>query len=359
MKIFDRYVIREFFKLLFIFTLGSIFIFIVVNFFERIDSFVGNRATPSQILSFYLYQIPYIFVLMFPIGHLLAIFFSLGEMARRNELLALKAAGINLRRIFLPLIFIGVLNTIITFSVNEYLSYSGMRKASYIKKVEIEKRHTPYGAVRASNFSFLEDDKLFFFRLIDRRQNIAKGLTVYIFKGKKPKIRIDAETGRYTKDSVWVFYNVTERIIGDLEDTIYFYPEKVYLTFNVSPFEFLKRRHDLEEMSGRELLKLITKKKRSGLDYTEELVEFYTRFSFPFAVLIILFFTLPMAASLKGKGKTYSFGLAVSLTFIYWGILQAFRSLGHAGKVNPAIAAWLPNLIFLTCGIYLHVKFKS
>ncbi len=358
LRLFDRYILREFIKFLVLFTAGVILIFIIVHFFERLDKFIEKKPSPLSVAKYYFYQIPYLFVLLLPVAHILASFFSLGEMSRRNELLAMKAAGVDVLRIILPVILIGLFNSFVSFGVNEFIAPATNRRAREVKAVEIEKRRTTVTRTYARNLSFWgAGRKLFYFKSLDARKNLAKGIVVIQFKGDSIVYRMDARKGVYL-DGKWKFFNVKERVFEGDSIVIHYYDEKEMPEIEESPFDFLKGRKDLLELGVVDLYKLICTLENAGLDHTEESVEFNIRFSFPFANLIMVLFSIPLAASMRGVGKVYGFGQAVFFSFIYWGIMETFRVLGEVGKLPPILAAWAPNLLFLTLSLWGFKRLK-
>jgi lipopolysaccharide export system permease protein len=350
-KTLDRYLIREFLRMLFLFLLGVILIYVLVNFFEQIDKFVDKRPSGFSILKYYIYQIPYLVVLLLPVSGLLACFFSLGEMAKRNELLAVKAAGINSMRLFVPLLMLGLLASLVSFGLGEFVNPYFTRQADRIHRVEIEKQEDPEERIRARDLSFLgKDGRMFFFRMIDAQNNEAQGITVMQFEADTLVLRLDAEKGNYQRGS-WIFQDVTVRGFKGGDSDVRFYPERKFVDVTDAPFELLKGKKTLEERGAFELIQLVRMLRTAGIDVSEELVELHVRFSFPFANIIILLFSLALSVSMRGKGRAYAFGLSIFLAFFYWGLLQGSRALGQAGKLAPIIAAWSPNMVFLALGV--------
>jgi lipopolysaccharide export LptBFGC system permease protein LptF len=132
-KKIDLYILREYLKVFVVLVFGVIMIYVVVNFFEMTDKIADNKPHPTSIVRYYLWQIPYLLSLLMPIAALLACFFSIGEMNRRMEIIALKASGLDIYRAFLPIIFLGVVNSIIGIYLNWELVPKGRLKAAEIR----------------------------------------------------------------------------------------------------------------------------------------------------------------------------------------------------------------------------------
>lgn len=351
MSVLSRYVLREFARLFAILLAGVVWVFIVVNFFETLDKFVEAKPAVADIVRYYLYQVPYLVYLMAPIAAMLAVFFSVGEMARHFEILALKALGISPYRLFRPVLLAGLLVSLLVMGNAEFFMPPGLVRARQIREEKFEKRKIPLRIARNLSF-FGRHNRFFFFRYIDAARNIARGIMVLEFDEKgRLRRRIDADQGSYI-GGAWRFSHVTERrfLEGDRE-VVETFKRKAYPEIAEKPFDFLRRKKEIEELSARELWRLVREKRRARVDPTAELVEFHTRLAFPFVSLVILVFVFPLAASMRGVGRAYAFGLSLFLAFFYWGLIQTAKALGVSGKMAPPAAAWLPNGIFLLLGL--------
>ncbi len=355
MRKLERYILKRFVLFLTLFTLGAMFIFVVVNFFERLDQFVSNKAAFITIVKFYVFQMGYIFNLMFPVAHLLALFIALGELAMKNEILAIRAAGVSLKRVFLPLLVFALFSSLLDLFVAEVLGYPGYQKSERVMRVEIQKRKPIFGRVSGENVSFFWQNRLYYFGYINRIRNIGSRITVIEFDGDSIKRQITAKDGVFN-GKYWILKDGTERIIRPRKDTLIFFKKRPYPEFNITPFEFLKKRSRLIYTPAKELKEVIDKKKKAGLDYTAELAEYLSRFAFPFSCFVMLFFGLPLAASMRGKAKATAFGLALALAFLYWGMFQGIKLAGSLGKINPYVSAWLTNIIFIVPSLYMYLK---
>jgi len=352
------YFVSEFVKMLSVFLFGVIFVFILVNFFERIDRFLLRSRNPYAVLKYYFFQVPSLVVLLLPVAELLSAFFSVGTSARYNELLALKASGIDLRRIFIPILFVGVLNSFLSFLLSNTLSPYGLRRAREVRVIEIEGKEIKPRVKRARNLSFFgEKGRLFFFSYMDAERNFAKGISILEFHNGSLRKRIDAKRARF-EEGRWILYDGIVRIMEGEEEKVSIFQEKELEDVRETPLDFLREKRKLEEMRLDEILKWIRIFRRAGLRTQEEEVEVHIRFSFPLANLIILLFSLPLASTMRGHGRAYGFGLAVILSFLYWAVLQFSKVLGQAGKIEPFLGAWAPNILFFLLSFFPLYKMR-
>jgi len=356
MKKIEKFYLSALLKLFLIVDIASIAIFVVVNFFERLSFFISNRAKIGDIALFYFYQIPYLASLLAPFSFLIAIFFMFQESAEKRELIVLKTSGADLRGLLGKVLGVSFFLTVLLFLNNEFLGFPGLRKSTFVRKSKIEKSEYYYFFPVVSDFSFMSGDTLFYFSRLSARGQRGNGLVIMVYRDGKVVKRIDADSCIIYKNSYELF-NVTERIIGNLKDSVITYDRKV-LKGVVSPFEVLRRRRELEEMSARELYRVYNFKKKLKLDYNEELVEFLYRFSFPLTLLVFAFFSLPMAVSIRPKGRTYAFGIALLLSFALWAFIQFMKVSGQVGKISPFISIFLPLFLPFFLGLFLWGKVR-
>ena len=122
------------------------------------------------------------------------------------------------------------------------------------------------------------------------------------------------------------------------------------------PEDFLKRIKKLEEMTFLEIYRFVKKRARAGENVAKEEVELNYRFASPIITIIVLLITLPLSVVLKRGGIAIGLGISIVIAFIYWGTIQSCRAYGVAGLIDPALAAWLPNILFGVIGLVLILK---
>ncbi|HAD83011.1 TPA: LPS export ABC transporter permease LptG [Candidatus Edwardsbacteria bacterium] len=353
-KILDRYLTREFLKSLIFSQTAFVLIFVLVDIFEKLDMFIDHRAPYHLVALFYIYQIPYIMILTLPVAMLLASMATISQMARHHEIVAMKAAGLSLYRIFAPLFILGLLISLAVMAVGETIVPITNQKKGNLERIRIKKQLSQEPQTR---FNLLYDGsqgRQFFIK----RYNVEKAVmdSVSIFQvDQQNRIlqRIDAAKGVWT-GNVWLLEKVIIRNFRpdgtEISDSL----QQLKLTgYEEAPASFSKRELLPDEMGFFELRQFIDRLKRSGNQVQQSVVDLYLKLSFPFANFIILLFGLPLLSNSR-KGSTAS-GFAISLLtcFVFWGLLQTGRALGHSATLSPILAAWLPNIIFGAIGAFL------
>ncbi|HPN09127.1 MAG TPA: LptF/LptG family permease, partial [Syntrophales bacterium] len=140
MRILDRYLIREYLKLFLLLMVSIISIYLIIDFFGKIRMFISNNATFTQMAAHFFYMIPTIVSQTTPAVILLATLMTFGAMSKHNEIVAVKANGVSLYRLSLPLVFICLAVSIVLFFFSELITPRSFHRAEYIRLVEVQKQ---------------------------------------------------------------------------------------------------------------------------------------------------------------------------------------------------------------------------
>jgi lipopolysaccharide export system permease protein len=103
---------------------GFVCVILVVDLIENLDRFIDNAIPAKITLKYYIYAIPWFLNIGLPMSMLISTVFSIGLLAKRNELTAMKATGISLYRIALPITVIGLIVSFISFFCRKTLRRS-------------------------------------------------------------------------------------------------------------------------------------------------------------------------------------------------------------------------------------------
>ena len=134
MKRIDSYVVRQFFSLLGVSLLGFIVIFLVVDAVENMDKFIDAEVPKGVIAAYYFHSIPWFVSIGLPMAVLVSTIFTVGLLSRRNELTAMKASGVSLYRIAMPLILCSILISGASFFFEDRVVTAGNQKRRAIEK---------------------------------------------------------------------------------------------------------------------------------------------------------------------------------------------------------------------------------
>ena len=145
MRILDRYLLREFILFLALGLIGFIVIFIVVDLIEKMDVFLDHRAPFLLVGEYFINLAPDVVVKMLPVALLLATFLALGQLNKFGELTAMRAGGLSLVRILLPVFAVAAGCVALSLVLGEYVVPAATRARDIIFEERIQhlQRTTP------------------------------------------------------------------------------------------------------------------------------------------------------------------------------------------------------------------------
>ena len=353
MRIITRYLLREFLWVLGIILVSYELIYLTVDFIEKIDNFLAAGVPFNRIVYFFLMSSPYILFNLAPVALLVSILISVGLLVRHNEIAAIKAAGVSIYRLALPILGASIVVGFFMFGLSEVIIPYSSAKANVIWSVEVTKKQdTSTG--RFENVWFKGEGIIYNFRVYDSRANTLTGVSLYrINKKFSLRERIEATEARWVNDR-WVFYDGVVKTYhqnGQLEVKSF---DKAVFDLPEMPQDFMKSTRSAEEMDFRSLYQYANQIEAEGHNPVRYRVDLHLKIAFPLICLVMAMIGLPLAFwSEKGVGIALSIAIGVGISFVYIVFLGLSRSLGYTGLLTPIIAAWLPNLFFLPLGFML------
>ncbi len=362
MRILTRYMLKSFFLTFFVSLLCFVLVFDLVNLIEHVGKFLESDATWGDIFSYYLYFTPFIVVLTTPIATLLAAIFSVGIAARRNELLAMKAAGVSIYQLALPLLCGGVLIAASLWIFGEMVMPEANLRKNRIKAEKVDRRGVrPQQTHRDQMFIGMEG-RIFHFGNYATEKASGERVAIQTFEGNRLRSIITADQF-YWQGSVWVGRGLEFREFRDFRTD----PEPIrqwtsdyqrFDSFGEQPsyFEVSFANEDALSLSYFKLKQFIEVSRAIGRDVTREQVDLYTKMAFPFINVIIILIGVALASNPRRSGLAIGFGLSMAISFVFYTIVKIAIELGHQGTIPPLVAAWGANALFLLIGMFLLIR---
>lgn len=342
-------------------------VFIIVDLVENLDKFIDKGVPFTYVALYYIYYTPYVVILVAPVGVLLATLFSVGFLAKTNELLAIRSAGISLWRVSLPFLTMGLLVTMLIFAAGETIYPQFERKRADLRERLIKGSVEPPRMLLQNVFLVGTGGRVYHFRTFNTKQNLGTDVTVQTIDGGRLTQTVEMKRMWY-QDSAWVAEDGGIRTFDVLSDSVVGY-EKFEMTafpgWKETPEDVVRKRVNPQHMTYKELSQTVTRLRGTGGDPTLEETELALKLAFPFINLIVVMIGFPIAARTKQSGMALNFGIAMMITFVVRVLYEIFRSLGHSGALRPLllehapsmvthasmIAAWTPNAICLIAGL--------
>ena len=359
-NILDRYIIRKYMIIFSLVFLTLLSITIIVTFFERIDNVYEHNKSILLLLEFIRYSTPEFVHYILPVSALTATLLCLGLLTKSNEITAMKASGISLYRIILPVIFMACIASFFSFYTQENVFPYANKKAEETWNRINERPPRRYSHLDRRWVMGKERNRIYYYNYFDPKAFIFNKLSIYDINisSWSFKKRIYSEKG-ILRGKKLSLINCWYREFVDRKP-IKFESKK---EMDLAPVEernyFLKEWNEPDQMSYGRLKSYIKEIEERGFETTKFKVDLNYKISFPLASLIMTLIGIPFAFSMGKRGALVGIGLSIVIAMIYWGTIGIFKSLGYLNYLNAYLAAWAPNLIFGLIGLYLIFTLRT
>jgi lipopolysaccharide export system permease protein len=248
MRILDRYVLRETLTALGAGLVFFVSVFIVVDVFEKIDTYLDNHVPAATVAAYYLMGIPGIALQVLPMAMLLSCLLALGQLGRTNELTAMRTAGWGPGRIAAPLIATAMLLSGLAFVVNEVALPDLNARRLRLYRVEIKKENVEGANVR-TNLAYLgSSGRTFLIRSYDIKRQEMKEVVIQEVRENTLAGRIDAATARW-EGGRWVFRDGYTRRFDTRGETAARFTELTIPGLRERPADFAEAEEDPKALS--------------------------------------------------------------------------------------------------------------
>lgn len=359
MKRIDRYIIAKFLGTYFFSIVLIISIGVVFDFNENIDRFTESQAPWKAIaVDYYLNFIPYYANLFSALFVFISVIFFTTKLADHSEIIAIISAGISRRRLMVPYMISAAIIAALTFYLGaEVIPRSSVKRLAFENTYKKRVKDPTYAEkvqlqVDTGVIAYMEH--------FDGMSKTGMHFSLDKFENKKLVSHLSANTAVYdTLSDVryqWHLRDVTIRELRGMKEKITNY-NQIDSIIRMEPRDFLFIRNQQETMTNAELKDYIEKQRNRGsgnLSIFE--VEYHKRFASPFAAFILSTIGMSLSSRKRKGGMGFSLGIGIALSATYillQGISATFST--NAG-MHPALAAWMPNILYTLIAIYLYRK---
>ncbi len=358
MRILDRYIIREFLKTYLIIFFSFATVFIVIDVIDNLPRLLRSGTTLALAVEYYLLRLPYLIVLTSPVTVLLTGLFLMNSLSKYNESVAIRAAGVSIKRAMLPLFGIGLLVSVGIALMGEYLLPWAEKTRSYVYNVQIKGEQPDDQLIKARVHYQGKENDFYYFGSFDGHQNTLRviDLTRYDPKDKEISEHVTATAADWI-DGKWTLRDCEIRRFDKGRQIYYQYYKSTSMPLlEVKPEDFTRITKKTTSLNFFELQSYITRLQKMGEKANREIVDLHMKISYPLTNLIVICFFIPIATSnIRSKGRGLIFLLGLVVCFVYLIVVRIVQSLGYNGVIPPQIAAWAPAAFFTLLGlVFVH-----
>ncbi len=365
MRIYSRYLLKEMLSVFFLSLLALLSIYLLIDFFSKVDNAIENQAGFLPLVLFLANQIPFVLGKFIPLALLLATMLSLGGMAQHNEIVAFQAGGLSLVRLARPLVGAGLVLALITFFINNNLVPVTSLQADHLKTVSIKGKEEK-NLYNLKSLWYAGAGGIYYFENLDPvKKSIEKALIYRFSDDRRLSRRLDIEKLIfYEGEKKWVGGKVRVRDFrfrdGFTDVAGFSHEENLELAISETFQDFMVPRKEPDRMSLKELNNYIGKAKNAGLSHIEYTVEIFNRMLYPFSCPLMVLLAIPFSLTSRRHGGAAR-GIAISLMlgFSFWVTLSLSLALGQGHLLGPLTAAGLPYLLYGAIAVFMLRQYEG
>jgi LPS export ABC transporter permease LptG/LPS export ABC transporter permease LptF len=356
----DRYVALTYTRMLGISALALCSVFYIAAFTELTEKVLKGAGTWGMLWKYLAYATPQYLYYIIPLSVLLATLITIAVLTKNSELVVMKACGISLYRVALPMVGAAILAGATIFVLEQTVLGPANREAEAIKYVLKGGRLESFGVLNR-RWVMGDDGDIYHYSYFDPRTRRFSGLWTYEFNADMTRLtrRTFAQQASFVNDATWqVEHGWTRQFTESGKSGPFQRFEKTLKTFEPASL-FTTESPDPDFMSYTQLRAYTERLRASGLDVVKQQVALWRKISFPFVTLIMTLLAVPFAVTIGRSGAMAGIGVAIGIAIIYWTTISVFAAMGAGGVMTPMLAAWAPNLLFGAGALYLLLTVRT
>jgi LPS export ABC transporter permease LptG/LPS export ABC transporter permease LptF len=363
-RILDKYVVREFFGIFLLVLAGFVVLILVFTVFDLLKDILSHDIGWSTVGEYLVNLTPSMIYQITPLAVLIAVLVTFGVLNRNSEIIAVKASGISLYRLMIPILAIAAILSLSLFLFDQYYLPQANRKQEALRN--IIKGKPPQTVLHPEqNWIFGqphpgEPDRIFYYQFFDPERKEFANLSLFEFNSSTFALtrRIFAARAVWNPDTAsWSFLNGWQRDVDGAN--VSQYREFLKTSFDEiheAPGYFKKESKKAQEMNFGQLEQYIGDLSQSGFDTMRLRVELWHKLAYPLMAVVMAALAIPFALSMGRRGSLTGIAVAIAVTLAYFVVDGLFGALGDVNYLPAALAAWSSDLFFGLVGGYLLLR---
>jgi len=336
-----------------LFGLSAFTLIFVITQILNIAKLVSEEHAPLiAAVEYFVLQLPGIIVLVIPMALLLGVLLATQRLSGDSEITAMKAGGISLYRVALPLLVVGVVTSFLSLFLQEKIAPISQDRAVYVREEVIKHATTipqslvtsqglPGGGRQVTSASSFEPST----------QTLNHVTVIQYDRAQRPTQIVIADHAQFQADA-WNFQNASVYRFDPDGPTISRFPS-MRVDIGERPAQFIQQvsSNNPEEMSRSEILRVISEGHLTVPAMRSYYATYQSKLARPFAAFVFALIAVPFGLRpVRGGGSGLGFGIAIVIVFAYYVVSTVFLSVGSMSPAFAVPAAWAPNVIFTAFG---------
>lgn len=348
-RLLRAYIAREYLKLLLLSVAAFLSVFLVVDFFEKIDRLVKAGLGLPDFGLYVLLRIPFALEQVIAPAVLLATLLTFGLLARFHETMAIRTAGLDILSLTRPVLLLAFLAALALAALTLFLVPWSQTHFNAFWEGRVQK-NPARSLLRLERLWYKGDGAIYNILVFDKAHLTLEGVTVYFFDPQFRLTRVVTAKQAVYLHGAWEFQEGTLQEFdpagpGSLER---FSRRTFQLTEKPEDFGALEKK--VGEMDLAELSRYIERLERDGYRSTPYRAELHSRLSLGLAPLVLALLGLGLVLRYETWYLPVLVAMGLSLMFLYWLAAGLGASFAQAGRLPLVLTVWFPHVAFMLLG---------
>jgi len=360
MRIIHRYIIKEFLTAFFLAFFIMTLVMALGNIVRFVELIITKGVPTVIIIQLLAYTIPYLLPYIIPISIMAGLLLSLGRLSSDNEIIAIRASGMHMKKIILPFIVLGIIFSLFSVIINyQIIPHAHFKVREIMYKIGKE---NPTASLEAGTFNSFGKFIIFVYHIDG---NKFRHIRIYEpqEEGKPPRTII-AKRGEFISlpDENILKLKLIDGTFDEINpsnpNTYY----KVNFHVNYKTIMFngggntKKIGKKSKDMTYRELKDRIKELRKQQINDDPVSTELHSKLALSFSSLVFFLLGAPLGVITRRREKSANITLAIIIVGIYFILSLAVKGLCIEGNLAPSSGTWIPNIIFAIIAIFLNIK---
>ena len=307
----DRYVSRLYLRVVALSFLALLGLFYISTFIDASDKLFKGVATGTMVMQLLIFKTPQFVYFVIPIAALLSVLVTFGTLSRTSELTVMKACGVSLYRIAVPVVLLSLAWSAALFALDQELLARANRRAGVIDDTI---RGRPPKTFSPLNRQWVigRDGSIYHYGFFDPRNDRLSLLTVYRLIPGEWKLASETFATTAVHRRTWMglrgWSQEFPRSGSGPPHWRKFEQQELMLE---PPDYFATEMADTEMMTALQLRRSITELSQSGFNYLPQAVELQRKIAFPFVTFVMTLLAVPFGVTTGRRGALYGIGLGI------------------------------------------------
>ncbi|HWG17808.1 MAG TPA: LptF/LptG family permease [Acidobacteriaceae bacterium] len=371
MRIFTRYILREVSSYALLGGVLFTFVLFMRDMQKILDLLVRDSASIADVLRIFADMLPNTLIVTIPTAVLAGVLLGLSRLAADSEVTAMRASGIGATTfvgivsiLSLAALGLGLVNTL----------YFAPRGAADLLRLE-DRLKSSQASFEVQPRVFYEDFKNYVLYVQDVHPGSGSAVWQHVFladltQPANPDVTtaeraiISRRASSDPQDLRLLLLNGGQHHPNPTDPNQY-----DFYTFGESnvPLQLISQDETHISRSSTHLLALTLPELSSRIrgipipgepmptagDRLAARIELQSRFSYPFACLVLMLIGVPLGLSSKRGGKSGGVVLTLLLVFAYYLVFNLGVAFAKSGKLSPFLGVWSANIVFTLFGLLL------